>query len=114
MARIAQPLEDDRFGSGHDDAGVAEPIHGVAMLLCARDARYFDLLLLWGRTRAPAYWGNLNYWRASSYSQLTLQLAVARQRRAGSAEPACPPGLRLRGTVAAGSGEPAAKDGGCP
>ena len=30
---------------------VCVPIHGVCALLCARDARFFDLLLLWGRTR---------------------------------------------------------------
>lgn len=35
------------------------PIHGVCALLCARDARFFDLLLLWGRTRLPAALGNL-------------------------------------------------------
>jgi type IV secretion system protein VirB3 len=33
---------------------LAAPIHGVCMLLCAREARFFDLLLLWGRTRLPA------------------------------------------------------------
>ena len=27
---------------------LAAPIHGVCMLLCARDARFFDLVLLWG------------------------------------------------------------------
>ena len=31
---------------------IALPIHGVCMLLCARDARYFDLLLVWAKTRA--------------------------------------------------------------
>src|SRR5689334_12224571 len=30
---------------------IAAPIHGVCMLLCARDARYFDLMLLCARTR---------------------------------------------------------------
>ena len=30
------------------------PIQGVCMLLCARDARFFDLVLLWARTRLPA------------------------------------------------------------
>ena len=34
---------------------LALPIHGVCMLLCARDARFFDLLLLWAKTRLPAY-----------------------------------------------------------
>jgi type IV secretion system protein VirB3 len=50
------------------------PIHGVCMLLCARDARYFDLLLLWGRTRLPALFGNLRLWKASSYSPLSIDL----------------------------------------
>jgi type IV secretion system protein VirB3 len=50
------------------------PIHAVCMLLCARDARFFDLMLLWGRTRLPAWLGTLTFWRASSYSPLTLDL----------------------------------------
>ena len=57
---------------------IAIPIHGVCALLCARDARYFDLILLWGRTRMPALLGNLWVWRASSYSPLTLGLAARR------------------------------------
>src|ERR1700757_4102191 len=43
------------------------PIHGVCVLLCARDARIFDLILLWGRTRLPAALSNLRVWKASSY-----------------------------------------------
>jgi type IV secretion system protein VirB3 len=50
------------------------PIHGVCALLCARDARFFDLVLLWGRTRLPATFGTLRVWKASSYSPLTLNL----------------------------------------
>ena len=50
------------------------PIHGVCVLLCARDARFFDLILLWARTRLPALMANLRLWRASSYSPLTLDL----------------------------------------
>src|SRR3984885_3242096 len=53
---------------------IAVPIHGVCALLCARDARFFDLILLWGRTRLPAYMGNLHLWQASSYSPLILDL----------------------------------------
>lgn len=53
---------------------IALPVHGIAMLLCAHDARYFDLVLLWGRTRLPACCGNLFYWRASSYTPLLLDL----------------------------------------
>ena len=62
---------------------IAVPIHGVSLLLCARDARFFDLVLLWGRTRLAALLGNLRYWRASSYSPLSLELPnVRRQCRA--------------------------------
>lgn len=45
---------------------LAVPVHGVCMLLCARDARFFDLVLLWGRARIPAVLGTLRYWRSSS------------------------------------------------
>lgn len=51
---------------------IALPIHGVCALLCARDARFFDLILLWGRTRMPAYFANFLIWKASSYSPLAL------------------------------------------
>jgi type IV secretion system protein VirB3 len=65
---------------------LAAPIHGVCMLLCARDARFFDLVLLWGRTRLPAFLANLRYWKASSYSPLTIDLPDARGfRRRGVA-----------------------------
>jgi len=50
------------------------PIHGVFVILCARDARFFDLVLLWGRTRLPAAFGNLRVWRASSYSPLLIDV----------------------------------------
>jgi type IV secretion system protein VirB3 len=62
--------------------GLALPIHGVCALLCARDARCFDLLLLWGRTRLPAVLGNLSTWQASSYSPLALDLPRGSGRRA--------------------------------
>ena len=61
---------------------IAAPIHGVCMLLCARDARFFDLLLVWGRTRMPALLANGRYWRASSYSPLALDLPRRGARRA--------------------------------
>lgn len=57
------------------------PIHGTCMLLCARDARFFDLVLLWGRTRLPAVLGTLSFWRASSYSPLELDLPDHRGSR---------------------------------
>lgn len=57
------------------------PVHGVCMLLCARDARYFDLVLLWARTRLPALFANLRWWKASSYCPLVLDLPNRRGRR---------------------------------
>jgi type IV secretion system protein VirB3 len=61
---------------------VCVPIHGLCALLCARDARFFDLLLMWGRTRLPAMAGTLRFWQASSYSPLTLDLPDGRGWRA--------------------------------
>ena len=58
------------------------PIHGVCMLLCARDARFFDLVLLWGRTRLPALFANLRIWKSSSYCPLAIGLPNAHGRRA--------------------------------
>jgi type IV secretion system protein VirB3 len=60
---------------------IAIPIHGVCVLLCARDARFFDLVLLWGRTRMPSYFANYRVWKASSYSPLTLELPGRAGRR---------------------------------
>src|SRR5256714_14803257 len=59
--------------------GFAAPIHGVCALLCVRDARFFDLILLWGRTRIPALLANSRLWKASSYSALALDLPNARR-----------------------------------
>lgn len=60
---------------------VALPIHGASVLLCGRDPRYFDLLLLWGRTRVPALIANGHWWRGSSYSPLALDLPRRLGRR---------------------------------
>jgi type IV secretion system protein VirB3 len=60
---------------------LALPIHGICALLCARDARFFDLLFLWGRTRIPALLANARLWKASSYTPLTLDLPSASGRR---------------------------------
>jgi type IV secretion system protein VirB3 len=72
---------------------LSAPIHGVCMLLCARDARFFDLVLLWARTRLPALVANHRLWRSSSYSPLTLDLPDEHgRRRHGVIEvPACAP-----------------------
>ncbi len=65
---------------------IALPIHGVCALLCARDARYFDLLLLWGRTRFAALFGTFRYWKASTYSPLALDLPHMSGRRRAPAQ----------------------------
>jgi type IV secretion system protein VirB3 len=68
---------------------IALPIHGLCALLCARDARFFDLILLWGRTRLPAHLGNLRVWRASSYSPIALELPDIRGRRRAARDCTC-------------------------
>src|ERR1700759_1203213 len=56
-------------------------IHCVCVLMCARDPRFFDLLLLWGRTRLPAALANLRFWNASSYSPLPMSRSGSWRRR---------------------------------
>jgi type IV secretion system protein VirB3 len=65
------------------------PIHALCLLLCARDARFFDLLLLWGRTRLPALMADPRLWRPSTYSPLELtgvDRVGRRLRRCASAQ----------------------------
>ena len=57
------------------------PVHGVCMLLCARDARYFDLLMMWMKTRLLGYFCSLRFWKGASYSPLVLDLPDRRGRR---------------------------------
>lgn len=53
---------------------VCLPVHGVFWLLCLSEPRFFDLGLLWGRTRGPGLLGNGRLWRANGYSALALDL----------------------------------------
>jgi len=71
---------------------LALPIHGICALLCARDARFFDLALLWGRTRIPALLTNARFWKSSSYTPLLLDLPDVRGRRR------TPPGVLVVGS----------------
>ena len=57
---------------------VAVPIQGVCALLCSHDARFFDLLLLWARTRLVTLLGNGSYWQASSYCPLLVSIGSRR------------------------------------
>jgi type IV secretion system protein VirB3 len=77
--------------------GLAIPIHGLCALLCARDARFFDLALLCGRTRIPALLANARFWKASGYTPLTLDFPGASgQRRTSSVRP-CAIRVGMRG-----------------
>lgn len=60
---------------------VCLPIHGVFWLVCQNEPRFFDLLLLWGRTRGPGWLGNVRFWKANSYSPLRLDLPQRSGRR---------------------------------
>lgn len=51
---------------------LALPLHGVCMLLCARDVRFFELASLWMQTRLPGYLANLMAWGGNSYSPLIV------------------------------------------
>jgi type IV secretion system protein VirB3 len=74
----------------------ALPIHGVCALLCARDARFFDLAFLWGRTRIPALLANARFWRSSSYSPLALDLPDVSGRRRTSLDSSGLANLEMR------------------
>lgn len=69
---------------------IALPLHGVSALLCARDARFFDLALLSARTRVPAWLANRRLWRAVSYSPLPLDPPDGRGRRRECPRPVWP------------------------
>jgi type IV secretion system protein VirB3 len=57
------------------------PIHALCLILCARDARFFDLIMLWGRTRLPALIASTSFWQATTYSPLALFTADTVGRR---------------------------------
>lgn len=50
------------------------PVHGIFLLVCKNEPRFFDLLMLWGRTRGPGLLSNVRYWKANSYSPLRFDL----------------------------------------
>jgi type IV secretion system protein VirB3 len=63
------------------------PVHGVFWLLCLSEPRFFDLALLWGKTRGPGLFGNRRWWRAQGYSALALDLPDQHGRRRRTAVP---------------------------
>ena len=61
--------------------GICVPVHLVCYLVCLHDPRFFDLLLLWARTRGAGWLANARFWRANSYSPLCLDLPDYHGRR---------------------------------
>ena len=49
------------------------PLHGVCWLLCLNEPRFFELLLLWGRTRGAGLLANARARGANSYSPQSLR-----------------------------------------
>jgi len=57
------------------------PVHGLFWVLCLSEPRFFDLGLLWGRTRGPGLLRNCRRWGANAYSPLALDLPGGSGRR---------------------------------
>lgn len=53
---------------------IAVPMHGLSVLLCLRDARCFELIGLWLRTRALQLLRTGRTWGAASYGPLCVDL----------------------------------------
>ena len=61
---------------------LAVPLHGAAVALCRKDARIFDLLLLWFRVHLPTRLATAPRWCAAAYSPLPLSAPTAHGLRA--------------------------------
>lgn len=57
------------------------PIHLVLYCICLYDPRAFELIYLWGRTKAFAFVGNFYYWRAATYSPLEFNVGKKLSKR---------------------------------
>ena len=60
---------------------VALPVHGVCMLACARDARFFDLAMLWMRARVGSLLTTFRFFRAASLGPLRVTWRMRPARR---------------------------------
>ncbi len=63
------------------------PVHTLCALLCLRDPRFFDLLMLWARTRLPTLAASHRLWCAGSYGPLAQWPAGSGRRRAFTPSP---------------------------
>ena len=61
---------------------VCIPIHGIFWLVCKNDARFFDLLFLWGRTRGPGLMGTCGFGRRTATARCDL---IYQTKRVGGA-----------------------------
>ncbi len=50
------------------------PVHGIFYLLCLKEPRIFELLLLWGQTKGATLFDTWVHWRSSTYSPLPLDV----------------------------------------
>ena len=57
------------------------PIHAICYMACQHDPRFFDIGLLWLRTRGPGWLGNLRYYKANAYSALPTNLPNIKGKR---------------------------------
>ncbi|AJO81881.1 TPA: VirB3 family type IV secretion system protein [Pseudomonas putida] len=57
------------------------PIHLMLYCICLYDPRAFELIYLWGRTKAFAFLGNFYYWRAATYSPLEFNVGKKLSKR---------------------------------
>ena len=78
--------------------GLGVPIHGLCALLCARDARIFDLSLLWLRIHLPTRLATAGSWGAAAYGPLSLAMPDLQGRRTGA--PVAEGGLIMGGARA--------------
>ena len=60
---------------------VALPVHGVCMLACARDVRFFDLAMLGMRARVGAYLTTYRHFHSASLGPHRLMLGLTAARR---------------------------------
>jgi len=54
------------------------PLHGFAWLACLAEPRFFELLAVWGQTRARGGFAGKRAWRARSYGCFGVPTARAR------------------------------------
>ena len=57
------------------------PVHLVLYGICLYDPRAFELIYLWGKTKAFTFFGNFIYWRVATYSSLEFNVGKKLSKR---------------------------------